>query len=288
MTISSHRQGSVLMGPIRFKIAEAARMAGVSPSTLRLWETQELIQPIRTLSGQRLYDRALVERLKTIAWLRSEKGLNPAAIRESLREEFAVDHEASEPAGSRDIPELAEIPIGQKVRRLRRDAGKTLVAVAEATAVSVSQLSTFERTSQGLSFAALHGVANLLGTTIASLSGQERGEGRESLIRAGAWPSWPPTSSGVAIQVLAEGRNQMECNRFQLAAGASSEGAYSHEGEEFLHVLAGRLEIVLDGDKFFELNVGDSFYFESRRPHSWKNSSDAETVLIWINTPATF
>ena len=73
------------MDDIRFKIAEAARMAGVSPSTLRLWETQDLIQPIRTATGQRLYDRALVDRLKHIAWLRSERGLNPAAIRESLR-----------------------------------------------------------------------------------------------------------------------------------------------------------------------------------------------------------
>ncbi|MGV8937215.1 MAG: MerR family transcriptional regulator [Allorhizobium sp.] len=276
------------MGAIRFKIAEAARMAGVSPSTLRLWETQDLIQPIRTPSGQRLYDRALVEKLKTIAWLRREKGLNPVAIRENFREETPGDPADTEAVAVKDIAEVEEIPVGQKVRQLRRDAGKTLVAVAEDTGVSVSQLSTFERTSQGLSLTALHGVANLLGTTIASLSGQERGEGSESLIRGGAWPSWPATSSGVAIQVLAEGRNQMECNRFQLAAGASSEGAYCHDGEEFLHVLTGSLEIILDGDKFFELNVGDSFYFESRRPHSWKNSSDAETVLIWINTPATF
>ena len=33
---------------------------------------------------------------------------------------------------------------------------------------------------------------------------------------------------------------------------------------------------------------GDSFYFESRRPHSWRNSHDGETVIIWINTPPTF
>ena len=55
-----------------------------------------------------------------------------------------------------------------------------------------------------------------------------------------------------------------------------------------MHVLAGRIEIILDGDQFFELREGDSFYFESRRPHSWKNSHDGETVLIWVNTPPTF
>ncbi|MGF0540483.1 cupin domain-containing protein [Agrobacterium sp. ES01] len=276
------------MDEILFKIGEAARMAGVSPSTLRLWEAQELVQPIRTASGQRLYDRALVDKLQTIAWLRSEKGLNPAAIRENLRDEGVDGVGSGEDTTGDESGYPGELPVGLKIRKLRRDAGHTLDAVAQATGVAISQLSTFERTSQGLSFTALHLVANFLGTTIASLSGQELSAGAESLIRDGKWPEWPTSSSGVAIQVLAEGRNQMECNRFQLAPGASSEGAYQHEGEEFIFVLSGSLEIILDGDQFFQLGTGDSFYFESRRPHSWQNRSDGETVLIWINTPASF
>lgn len=276
------------MDDILFKIGEAARMAGVSASTLRLWETQELIQPIRTASGQRLYDRALVERLKTIAWMRAEKGLNPAAIRETLRDGAEAQEDDGAEGADAETTQHGEIPVGHRVRRLRREAGKTLEAVALSTGVSVSQLSTFERTSQGLSLTALHGVATLLGTTVAALSGQEQRSGTESLIREGTWPRWPTTTSGVTIQVLAQGRNQMECHRFQLAPGASSEGAYQHEGEEFIHVLSGSLGIILDGDRFFELNAGDSFYFESRRPHSWHNRFDGETVLIWINTPATF
>ncbi|MNL57069.1 DNA-binding transcriptional repressor PuuR [compost metagenome] len=55
-----------------------------------------------------------------------------------------------------------------------------------------------------------------------------------------------------------------------------------------MHVLSGSVALILDGDQFFELYAGDSFYFESRRPHSWRNSFDGETVLLWINTPATF
>ncbi|WP_137156003.1 MerR family transcriptional regulator [Rhizobium sp. FKL33] len=270
---------------IRYKIAEAARMAGVSASTLRLWESQGLIEPIRTESGQRLYDAAHVERLKTISWLRHEKGLNPAAIRENLKTEpepEAVDDDAVEDA------DIGEIPIGKKIRRLRREAGKTLDAVAQAVGVSVSTLSTFERTSQGLSFKALHELVAHFGTTLAVLSGQEDRHAGESLIRSGEWSTWPPSSTGVTVQILSEGKNQMECHRFVLAPGASSEGAYQHPGEEFLHVLAGGLEIILDGDQFFELGPGDSFYFESRRPHSWRNAVDGETVLIWVNTPPTF
>ncbi len=44
---------------VRFKIAEAARMAGVSASTLRLWESQGLIDPVRTETGQRLYEQCI-------------------------------------------------------------------------------------------------------------------------------------------------------------------------------------------------------------------------------------
>lgn len=269
--------------PVRFKIAEAARMAGVSASTLRLWESQGLIEPVRTESGQRLYEQIHIERLKEISWLRNGKGLNPAAIREGLGQDAPRRAEPKIRAKAQPSSD-----IGRKVRYLRREAGKTLEKVSAETGIPVSMLSTFERTSQGLSFKALHELVASFGTTLAVLSGQEDRHAGESLIRNGQWSNWPPSSSGVVVQILSEGKNQMECHRFVLAPGASSEGAYQHEGEEFLHVLAGRIEIVLDGDQFFELGVGDSFYFESRRPHSWRNSFAGETVLVWINTPPTF
>lgn len=271
------------------KIAEAARMAGVSSSTLRLWEQQGLVDPLRTPSGQRLYDAALVERLKTISWLRREKGLNPAAIKQALTLDDTADRLGDRPEDvAEEAREATELSIGMKVRHLRKEAGQTLEAVARATGTTVSTLSTFERTSQGISVTALHNVARHLGTTIAALSGQGKSRKGASLVRDGQWTTWPTTASGVTIHVLADGNNQMECHRFDLAPGASSEGAYQHEGEEFIHVLAGGLDVILDGDQFHTLRVGDSFYFESTRLHSWRNNFDGLTTLIWINTPATF
>ncbi|MGV3552253.1 MerR family transcriptional regulator [Rhizobium sp.] len=269
---------------VRYKIAEAARMAGVSPSTLRLWESQGLIEPIRTESGQRLYDASHVDRLKRVSWLRTEKGLNPAAIREAMK---SGEHDSHSPLTPEADGHAGDKAIGPKLRHLRREMGCTLEKVAEKTGIAVSLLSTFERTSQGLSFKALHDLAEFCGTTIPVLTGQAEAEG-ESLVRNGEWTAWPPTSSGVTVQNLTTDQRQMECHRFQLAPGASSEGAYSHEGEEFLHLLAGSLEIVLDGDQFFQLREGDSFYFESRRPHSWRNAHDGDTIVIWVNTPPTF
>ena len=268
---------------VRFKIAEAARMAGVSPSTLRLWESQGLIEPVRTETGQRLYKQAHIDRLKKISWLRSEKGINPAAIRQNLENEAAPPKEKR-----RAIARAEGEAFGAKFRQLRREAGETLEKVSAQTGISQSLLSTFERTSQGLSLKALHDLAQHFGTTFSAISGTSGTRTAESLVRRGNWTSWPATTTGVSVQVLAEGRNQMDCHRFVLAPGATSEGAYAHDGEEFIHVLTGSMEIVLDQDQFFTLNQGDSFYFESRRPHSWRNLSATETVLLWINTPATF
>ncbi|MEY9324859.1 MerR family transcriptional regulator [Sinorhizobium fredii] len=271
-------------GNIRYKVAEAARLAGVSASTLRLWETQGLVVPRRSATGHRQYTEADLARLKRISWFRAERGLNPAAIREALEAEGAANDEsgpAAPPEGN------ADLQVGRKLRSLRHAGGKTLEQVAGDVGIAPSVLSTLERTSQGVSIAVLHNLAEYFGTTVSSLAGEEEPQAR-ALVRAGEWRNWPRTTPGVTVQMLADGKNQMDCHRFVLAPGASSEGAYRHEGEEFVYVLAGRVEFVLDGDQFYDLYPGDSLYFESRRRHAWSNRHDGETVLLWINTPPTF
>jgi quercetin dioxygenase-like cupin family protein len=79
----------------------------------------------------------------------------------------------------------------------------------------------------------------------------------------------------------------MEPHLFRIAPDAGSGESYSHEGEEFLYVLKGELEIALNGHEY-RLKQGDSFYFESATPHQWKNPGSKETWIIWVNTPPTF
>ncbi|MFP3543347.1 MerR family transcriptional regulator [Rhizobium sp. SIMBA_035] len=265
-------------GPVRYKVAEAARLAGISASTVRLWESQGLLVPDRSETGHRQYSADDVARLKKISWYRVERGLNPAAIREAL--------ESEEPSGDNGETGGAS-DIGRRLRSLRHAAGKTLDRVAGEMGITSSTLSTLERTSQGVSFKTLHDLAEYYGTTVSRLSGEEADDAT-AVVRFGEWRTWPETTPGVTVQLLAEGRRMMDCHRFVLAPGATSEGAYRHEGEEFMHVLSGRLELVLDSDQFFDLGPGDSLYFESRRYHSWRNRHDGETVLLWINTPPTF
>ena len=263
---------------IGYKVTEAARLTGVSASTLRAWELQGLIVPHRTATGQRMFSDAHLETLKHIQWLRVEQGLNPAAIKNAL----ASDGQ-EQPATIR----LDSDNMGKRARHMRQSEGRTLADVATKAGVAISALSTFERTGQGLSLKALHDLAHSLGTTMSELSGL-RVENSRHLVRDGEWKSWPQTVPGVTVQLFAEGLNKMVCHRFVLARGTSSEGAYVHEGEEFVHVLKGSVEIVLGSQEFHSLAVGDSLYFNSTIRHSWKNIFDGETVLLWVNTPPSF
>jgi mannose-6-phosphate isomerase-like protein (cupin superfamily) len=92
---------------------------------------------------------------------------------------------------------------------------------------------------------------------------------------------------GVRMELLAWGNTVMEPHLFRIAPRAGSGESYTHEGEEFLYILRGQLQISLHEEEY-RLKPGDSFYFESATPHRWKNPGRAETWVLWVNTPPTF
>jgi quercetin dioxygenase-like cupin family protein len=68
---------------------------------------------------------------------------------------------------------------------------------------------------------------------------------------------------------------------------ARSDEQIHHVGEELGYVLEGELELTL-GDQSYSLKAGDSFYFPSTEPHSYRNPGDTVTRILWVNTPPTF
>ncbi|OLU14371.1 MULTISPECIES: cupin domain-containing protein [unclassified Pseudomonas] len=62
---------------------------------------------------------------------------------------------------------------------------------------------------------------------------------------------------------------------------------YAHEGEETGMLVEGRLELTV-GDEVFILESGDSYYFESSKPHRFRNPFDQPARLISATTPANF
>jgi MerR family transcriptional regulator, heat shock protein HspR len=63
-----------------FMISVAARLAGMHPQTLRIYEERGLIKPARSPKQTRLYSQRDVERLKRIQELTTGLGLNLAGV----------------------------------------------------------------------------------------------------------------------------------------------------------------------------------------------------------------
>jgi DNA-binding transcriptional MerR regulator len=256
------------------RISEVARRLAISSSALRAWEALGLVSPQRTQSRYRMYTEADVRLLQRAIFLRRARGLNPAAIVHVLKKQGVV----SAPA---DAPQLP----GQRFRRLRTRRKLSLAQVARATSVSVGFLSALERGQMSCSIATLRRIARFYKTNIISLF-ETNGEAQH-LVR----PSQRKileTSPNVRMELLAWGNTAMEPHLFRVKPGGGSGESYSHEGEEFLHVLRGQFELWLHNEGHYHLKAGDSLYFESSTPHRWKNPGRAEAWVLWVNTPPTF
>jgi len=256
------------------RISEVARRVGISSSALRAWEALGLVTPQRTESRYRLYGESEVRLLQRAIFLRRARGLNPAAIVHVLKHQGVV----SAPAERTLLP-------GQRFRRLRIRRGLSLAQVAKATSVSVGFLSALERGQMRSSIATLRRIARFYRTNILSLF--ETAADNPRLVRPSQRKILEATPD-VRMELLAWGNTVMEPHLFRVKPGGGSGESYSHEGEEFLHVLRGDFEIWLKSGEHYRLKPGDSLYFESSTPHRWKNPGRKETWVLWINTPPTF
>lgn len=256
------------------KIGDVARKVGVSPSVIRSWESLGLARPRRSESKYRLYTPEDVKLLKRARFLRKVRGMNAAAIVQLLKREGKVQ----------SAPEGKVRAIGAQLRQLRAKRRLSLAQVAEAVGISVGFLSALERSQMSGSVGTLRKLARFYKTNILDFFDANETTSRQvrpaerKVLEAGA---------GVCMELLAWGNTVMEPHLFRIAPKAGSGESYTHEGEEFLYVLRGDLEIAVHGEEY-HLKPGDSFYFESAMPHRWKNPGSEETWVLWVNTPPTF
>jgi transcriptional regulator with XRE-family HTH domain len=241
---------------------------------IRSWANLGLARPQRTKSQYRLYSREDVKLLQRARFLRKARGLNAAAIVQLLKREGRV------PTVARDAGAGA---IGAHLRQLRERRQLSLAEVARAVGISVGFLSALERSQMSGSVGTLRKLARFYKTNI--LDFFDAHDGRSRQVRPAERKVLE--GDGVRMELLAWGNTVMEPHLFRIAPEAGSGDSYAHEGEEFIYVLRGDLEIAIQSEKY-RLKPGDSFYFESATPHRWRNPGRRETWVLWVNTPPTF
>ncbi len=258
------------------RIGETARRVGVSPSALRLWEQQGLVRPARSRAGYRLYSDGDVDHLRSVRRMRQVDHVNAPGIRRMLGQAVNSAH------GDRRLD-------GRLLRRLRTRAGLSLREASGLVGLSVSFLSAIERGVSGASVATLQRLTTAYGTNVLELFDAGPHPAEDRAVRASDRATLRLAGGAVRIEQLARNATQLEPQLFVLARGATSEGAYAHEGEEFLYLLTGAVTVWVGDAETYQLDhEGDALSFPSTLPHRWRNDAAGESRLLWINTPPTF
>nr|WP_249176708.1 XRE family transcriptional regulator [Burkholderia vietnamiensis] len=176
--------------------------------------------------------------------------------------------------------------IGQRIRRLRREAKKTLLEVATEAHLSVGFLSQVERNLTGISLSSLVNVANALKVPLGTLIDQPRQAQPDS--HAGRREPYALDAASQWYERLSTtfDGSQINALKVRMMEGYRSEWV-AHGGDEFVYVLAGRVCYTI-GKRDYPLSAGDSLHFDARKRHRVANVGDGPAELIAVGTLPLF
>ncbi|MGW7207476.1 helix-turn-helix domain-containing protein [Streptomyces sp. NPDC054837] len=170
---------------------------------------------------------------------------------------------------------LAEV--GPRLRRIRKDREVTLAALSESTGISVSTLSRLESGLRKPSLELLLPIAQAHRVPLDELIGTPPVEDprvrSKPLVRHGR-TYWPLTRQPGGLQAY----------KVLVPQGREEPEPRTHEGYEWLYVLAGRLRMVL-GEHEVVLAAGEVVEFDTRVPHWFGSTGEGPVEFLSLFGP---
>lgn len=177
--------------------------------------------------------------------------------------------------------------LGERIKKRREQLKIQLNDLANHVGVSSSALSQIENAKAFPSITTLKKIADNLNITVGEIIGEHETLLKNPIIRHAEMKFVKENDNGAKLYLLShhDAGKQMEPYLISLPPNTdSSEIINAHLGQEFIHIIKGTIEIVLE-DATYLLNPGDNFYLNSNVTHVLKNTSDSITEVIWIISP---
>ncbi|SCX87383.1 Cupin domain-containing protein [Streptomyces sp. 136MFCol5.1] len=177
-------------------------------------------------------------------------------------------------SAARDIEKKDRLAaVGPRLRDLRRRHGLTLADLAEQTGINQSTLSRLEGGTRKPTLEMLLPLAEVYAVPLDELVGAPRtGDPRIHLK--------PVTRNGMTFVPLSR-PGGVQAHKLLIPPRPEAEPQLNtHEGFEWVYVLAGRLRLLL-GDKTVILKPGEAAEFDTHVPH-WLGPDDDRTVELLI------
>jgi|ADurb_Cas_01_Slu_FD_contig_21_2723685_length_697_multi_4_in_0_out_0_1 transcriptional regulator with XRE-family HTH domain len=183
--------------------------------------------------------------------------------------------------------------VGSKIKQLRESKQLSIEDVAHGSHMSVDQLTQIEENKIAPGIGMMIRLARTMNVRLGTFLDDQSSLG-PTLVRANEHHD--------SMKIVDPGKKNANLNFFSLAPDKndrsmepfivtidpldpSNKNFSSHEGEEFLYVLEGELEIVY-GKETYRLSPGDSIYIDSIVDHQIKTANDKQAkVLVVIYVP---
>jgi transcriptional regulator with XRE-family HTH domain len=172
----------------------------------------------------------------------------------------------------------ALVPVGKRIRKERLKKKMSLDRVANETGFSIGYLKEIEAGKK----------IPPVGTLLQLAKALEIDSGfflraQETSLRSRI-QAYTKRTENYAYATLTPGAESKHLKAFEVTIEAMQDHkgvGYQHEGEEFVYVLAGKIELIV-GDHINRLNVGESLHFNSGIRHKLRNIGAEKAELLVV------
>jgi DNA-binding XRE family transcriptional regulator/quercetin dioxygenase-like cupin family protein len=178
------------------------------------------------------------------------------------------------------------LSLGHRLHAMRESRQWTLDALAERTGLSKAYLSRLESGARQPSIGVLCTIAKSFGVSISTLFEQPDEVADCVIIRGGSVDE--RSVNGLRYQPLSSSTKPFNLQPIDVTIPANRSGdqVYQHEGEEWLLVTQGRVQLSI-GQNRYQLETGDSAHFCSQLGHRLDalDGKDARIILVACPIP---
>jgi len=185
------------------------------------------------------------------------------------------------------MPETEAIlnKVSNNIKRLRKEKGKTLKALAEKAGLSAGYLSRVENAQKVPNFSTIVKIGLALEVSISDLfldSGNQEGI---SIVRKNERRNmaWPGTNQGYDYSALTHGFHNPKMRAAIVSFPISEKEPlwFEHRGEQLAVVLEGKIKFIFK-EREYILDEGDAVYFDCTIPHTSMGLGEKKPKVLTV------
>lgn len=189
------------------------------------------------------------------------------------------------PGNGRNARRSGDPMLGGRIRELRQAQKMTLADLAATSGISIGTLSQIERNLVSPTVRTLFTLGEALNVSAAWLIDPDNDDDKSDPYVVTADRRQPFARSEGLRKDLISPKASERLKGFYLIiepGSGSGEEPYVHKGEEIGLVVAGVLELTIEGESRV-LREGDCFSFPSDLPHRFSNIGATQCIVFWVN-----